>query len=233
MRTPLIKVMAALLVALAVLGTHSPARANVNMLILGRRNCESVTAFVKYDGGSVGGPPYLAAFAIDLNGDGVFGDSIANEKTIFTRLGPNTTPATFARGIIRFPFVPEGTEIAVTAYELDSVGNRTSPLLPPVRFTCTNYPQINQIPASLPYIIPNVAVTARVRVGALNVFASNKGLEDEIVGGLALGTVVTAVGRNTRGDWLQILYGNGTGWIMWNTNAIVFGPYKSLPITQP
>lgn len=207
----------------------APASANVTRLVLGRRNCESVVAYAIYDGGSVGQPPYLAAFAVDLNGNGVFGEAEAGERTVFTRTGPNGT-AGYVKGTLRFPAVPEGTEVAVTSYGIDSEGHVVSGQLSPVRFNCTNKVQTSQIPAGAPFTIPSVAVTVRVTASeSMPVWAAPDGQQK--IGGLAQGMVVTAIGRNSRGDWLQVVYGGGTAWVMWSTDAIVLGPYKSLPVT--
>lgn len=214
---------------LAAFAVSAPASANVTTLLLGRRTCETIAAYALYDAFSAGTGTYLAAFAVDLNGNGVFGEPESSEKTVFTKTGPNGA-AGYVKGTLKFPAVPEGTEIAVTAYEIDSNGRIVSGQLAPVRYKCTNAPQIKQIPAEAPFTIPAVAVSAKVTVSPrIPVFAAPDG-ETEI-GGLGTGTIVSAIGRNSRGDWLQIPFGNGTAWIMWNTNALVFGPYKSLPIT--
>lgn len=217
------------LIAWTAMSFVQPASANVTTLILGRRNCESVVAYVLYDGGSVGAPPYLSAFTIDLNGNGVFGEAEAMERTVFTKTGPNGA-AGYVKGTLKFPAVPEGTTIAVTAYELDSEGRTISGQLSPVRFTCTNRVQTNQIPADAPFIIPSVAVTVKVTAtNSIPVWSAPNGQQK--VGGLAPGAILSAVGRNSRGDWLQVVFGGSTAWVMWNTNALVFGPYKSLPVT--
>jgi hypothetical protein len=222
-----------IVIALVVIGlnTPSPASANVNTLIVGRRTCETATAYVLYDGFSAGHPVYLAAFTVDLDGDGVYGEAEAGERTIFTNLGAGSSPSGYVKGVLKFSAVPEGTKISISAYEVDSNGRTVSRQLPAVSYTCTNRPQTKQIPADVPFVIPAVAVTARVTAETLSIYDSPKGTESKIVGGLAQGAIVTAIGRNSRGDWLQIAFGSGTAWIMWNTNAIVFGPYKSLPVT--
>lgn len=223
------KLVALAAVALALLGHTVPASANVTTLVLGRRTCETVTAYVLYDSYSAGSPVFLAGFAVDLNGNGVYGEPEASEKTVFSKTGPNGA-AGFIKGQLKFPAVPEGTVISVTGYEIDSSGRTISRQLSPVSYTCTNRPQTNQIPASAPYTVPNVAVSARVTVSPrVPIFDAPNGKNE--IGGLATGAAVTAIGRNSRGDWLQIVFGDGTAWLMWNTNALVFGPYKSLPVT--
>lgn len=224
-----LKIIALFALVLAIFGQAAPASANVTRLVLGRRTCEGVTAYVLYDSFSAGSPPYLAGFAVDLDGDGLHGEPEALEKSIFTKTGPSGA-AGFIRGQLKFPALPEGSVISVTAYEVDSNGRPISAQLPAVTYTCTNRPQTLQIPASAPYIIPNVAVSARVTFSPrIPVFDAPNGKNE--IGGLATGESVTAIGRNSRGDWLQIAFGGGTAWMMWNTNALVFGPYKSLPVT--
>jgi hypothetical protein len=134
------------------------------------------------------------------------------------------------RGQIKFAAVPEGTVISVTGYEIDSGGRIISAQLPAVSYACTNRPQTRQIPATAPFIIPAVAVSARVTFSPrIPIFAAPDGKTE--IGGLATGATVTAIGRNSRGDWLEIIFGDRTARMMWRTNAIVLGPYRSLPVT--
>jgi hypothetical protein len=79
MRLLMFRVCVLAALALAIFGQARPASANVYSLVLGRRTCESVTAFVLYDSFSAGQPPFLAGFAVDLDGDGNHGETEAGQ----------------------------------------------------------------------------------------------------------------------------------------------------------
>src|SRR5258708_15237482 len=75
--------LAAALILAALITVH-PARANVTDLVLFRRTCGTVNAFIAYDGFSEGRPAFFAVFAVDLNGNGFFGEAGEPSKYITT-----------------------------------------------------------------------------------------------------------------------------------------------------
>ncbi len=213
---------------LTLFAATSRASANVTMLVLGRRTCGTATAFVLYDAFSEGNGPFYAVFAADLNGNGVYGE--AGEGLKFVKIGPGGT-AGYIVGNLTFRAVPEGSTIAVTAYEADSDGNIVSPQLTAVSYVCTHKPATDLYPPNTGFTIPGLAITAKITATAIQIYSTPSATTGTIIGGLASGTIVNVIGRNERGDWLQVQFGGGSGWIMWVTNALVFGPYRQLPVT--
>src|SRR5258708_5968096 len=108
--------LAVALILAALISVH-PARANVTDLALFRRTCGTVNAFITYDGFSEGHPAFFAVFAVDLNGNGVFGE--AGEPMKYVKVVPGGSTQ-FVGTTLVFPPVPEGSTIAVTAYEVDT-----------------------------------------------------------------------------------------------------------------
>ncbi len=204
------------------------ASADISALILGSRSCGSVTAYVQYDSFSEGNPPFYAVFAADLNGDGVYGE--AGEPVQYILIGPGGT-AGFVRGQLNFSAVPQGSVIAVTAYEIDSAGNIVSPQLTAVRYTCTHRPASDLFPPNTAPAVPGLGVSAKISVLRITVYDAPSATTGNLIGGLPTGAIVNVIGRNGRGDWLEVQFNGGIGWIMWETNAILFGPYQQLPVT--
>lgn len=216
------------LIALSLMMTAAPARANVTRLVLHTRNCEAVTAYAVYDGFSTGSAPFYAVFAADLNGNGQFGE--ASEPIAYVRVNNTSGEPSTAGARLRFEALPEGSTIAVTAYEVDRRGRLVSAALEPVSFECTNRPALDPIPANTGIMIPGVSVIADITAASVTVYETPSG-NAAIVGGLAENARVDAVARNQRGDWVRILFpGGGTGWIMWQTQATLLGPWRSLPV---
>lgn len=212
----------------ALISTH-PASANVFRLILYRRNCESVTAYVVYDSFSVGTRPTYAVFQVDLNGNGVFGE--AGEPTTYVRLNEQLAGQSLVSTRLRFKAQKEGTPIAVTAYELDSAGTLVSGQLEPVQYVCANRPVFDRLPANTGIVIPGVGVTAKVNVEAIQVYSAPSA-DSTLLGGLARGQQVNVTARNRRGDWVKIEFQGGAGWLMWQTQVLLLGPYQELPIAE-
>jgi len=202
--------------------------ADISALVLGSRSCGSVTAYVQYDAFSEGNPPFYAVFAADLNADGVFGE--AGEPLEYILIGPGGTPG-YIRGQLAFPALPEGSVIAVTAYEIDSAGTIVSPQLTAVRYTCTHRPATDLYPPNTAPVVPNLGVSAKITVYSVSVYDAPSAADGNLIGGLPIGAIVNVIGRNSRGDWVEVQFGGGVGWIMWETNAILFGPYQQLPVT--
>src|SRR5436190_1532270 len=113
--TPIIVLVVGLLLAFAPM----PVYANVTALVLHTRTCGTVTAYIAYDSFSEGTAPYYAVFAVDLNNNNVFGE--AGEPLRYTKVSP-TGEAQLVGARLVFKALPEGSSIAVTAYEIDSAG---------------------------------------------------------------------------------------------------------------
>lgn len=217
---------AVLLLALNLLTTAVPARANVDALRLHRRSCGSVTTSAIYDSFSEGTPPFFAVFVADLDNDGVFGR--ANEPTQYVLLSEEPGARTVGTRL-NFPALPEGSIISVTAYEVDAAGKRISKQLEPVTYRCAHKPALEPIDANTDIDEPGVGIVAKVNVEALLVY-NGPSVQSGVLGGLARGTPVDVLGRNGRGDWLQIVFGGKTGWVMWQKQMILFGPYTQLAV---
>jgi hypothetical protein len=225
----LTRLMLAAVILVPALLAARPASANVFRLILYRRNCETVTAYVVYDSFSVGVRPTYAVFQVDVNGNGVFGE--AGEPTRYVRLNEQLRGQSLVSARMSFPAQKEGKTIAVTAYELDSAGNKVSDQLEPVSYVCANKPAFDRLPANTGIVIPGVGVTAKVNVEALSVY-SLPSRDSILLGGLGRSQQLNVIARNTRGDWVKIEFQGGAGWIMWQTQALLLGPYQTLPIAE-
>jgi hypothetical protein len=202
-----------------------PARANVPALALFRRSCGLVSAFALYDGFSEGKTPFYVAFAVDLNGNGVYGE--ANEPIRYVNITSGGQQE-YIGATIRFSAVPEGSTISVTAYEVDSAGVPVSKQVPPVTYQCAHRPATDRLPAESPIPAPGVAVVARIRIPSIVVYSSPT-TQSAPLGGLARGERVTVLALNRRGDWAQVDFRGKLGWIMWQTQAVLYGPYAYLP----
>lgn len=216
-----------IIVLIGWLAMPTPAHANVTELVLHTRTCGTVTAFILYDTFSEGTSPFWAAFAVDLNGNGVFGE--ADEPVRYVRVFPTQGQAEAIGARLTFPAVPEGSTIAVTAYEVDSAGVAVSPQISPVSYQCTHRPAKNPLPPNTDIAVPGVGIVAKIRVTAVTVF-DGPSATFRPLGGLGKGTFANVLARNERGDWLQIQFKGQKGWIMWQTQAILFGPYAELPV---
>lgn len=216
------------MLVLTLFAATAPARANVTRLVLHTRNCEAVTAYAVYDGFSTGSAPFYAVFAADLNGNGQFGE--ASEPVAYVRVDSTSGEPSTAGTRLKFEALPEGSTIAVTAYEVDRRGRLVSGQLEPVSYECTNRPALDPIPANTGITLPGAAVTARIMAERVTVYAEPSG-DSAVVGGLGRGARVDVVTRNQRGDWVRIVFpGGGTGWIMWQTQATLLGPSRNLPV---
>ena len=204
----------------------TPARANVTALVLHRRTCGTLNAYIAYDSFSEGNPPYYAAFAVDLNGNGVFGE--AGEPIRYVPLD-NTGGAQLIGARIAFTPLPEGSTIAVTAYEVDSAGGAVSPQIAPVAYQCAHRPATYPLPPNTGIDVPEVAIVARISAVAVTVY-DGPSVRANPLGGLGQGMLVNVVARNGRGDWLQIKYKGQLGWFMWQRQATLLGMYSTLPV---
>jgi hypothetical protein len=214
-------------ILLPVVFAAQPASANVSRLVLHRRTCTSITAYVVYDSFSGGIAPFYAVFTVDLNGNGIFGE--AGETTSYVQLNSKLGESSMAGTHMLFPVQDEGTTIAVTAYEVDSAGRPVSPQLEPVSYQCANRPAFDPIPPNTGIAVPDVGITARVAVQAVKVY-SEPSVNSVLLGGLGNDQVVNVKARNERGDWVKIDFRGGDGWIMWQTQVYLIGPYKTLPV---
>jgi hypothetical protein len=219
---PIIVLIVVLLLALAPM----PVYANVNALVLYTRTCGTVTAYISYDSFSEGSAPFWAAFVVDLNNNNVFGE--AGEPIRYVRVVPTGEPQ-FVGARLAFRPLPEGSSIAVTAYEIDSAGVQVSRQIEPVRYDCAHRPAKNPLPPNTGIPIPGVGVVAKVMIPAITVFSGASAYTAPL-GGLGRGAMVNVVARNTRGDWVQVEFKGQLGWIMWIRQAILFGPYSTLPV---
>ncbi|MEP7284465.1 MAG: SH3 domain-containing protein [Chloroflexota bacterium] len=212
---------------IAILFTSTqPASANVVALSLTRRSCGVVTAFATYDGFSEGTLTFYVAFAVDINNNGKFGE--AGEPIRFVKIVPGGA-AEYVGARLVFNPVPEGSTIAVTAYELDSAGVPVSKQLEPVKYQCTHRPAIDTLPQNTGQPEPPVSVVAKVNIDSVIVYSAPSA-RSTAIGGLGRGALVNAIARNQRGDWIQIEFRGGLGWIMWQKQTLLLGPYTTLPI---
>jgi hypothetical protein len=216
-------------ITLALLGgvLIKPAQANTAALVLYTRTCGTVDAYAEYDSFSEGNPPFWVVFTVDLNHNGVFGE--AGEPSKYSRVFPGGHQTITVGAHLTFPAVPEGSTIAVTAYEVASDGVAVSAQLPPVQYVCAHKPARDPLPPNTGIVLPAVGIVAKITAPSLLVF-SQPNAQSTVLGGLANGARVNVSARNDRGDWLQIDFRGATGWIMWQTNAILFGPYADLPV---
>lgn len=221
------RLLLAALIMGSILVAVQPARANVSQLVLHRRTCEAVTAFVTYDSYSVGVSPFFVVFQADLNNNGAYGE--AGEPTLYVQVTPGRGESIDVGARLTFNALDEGSTISVTAYEVDSAGRQISAPLTPISYPCTNRPVLTRLPSTPPPTTANAVVTAQITDASVNVY-SGPSVTSTLIGGLAKGMVVNVTGRNARGDWAQIQFEGGTGWFMWNTSAFLWGPYQKLPV---
>jgi len=219
---PLIVLVVGLLLVFAPMSVY----ANVNALVLHTRTCGTVTAYIRYDSFSEGTAPFFAAFVVDLNNNNVFSE--ANEPIRYVKIFPTGEPSLVGTRLAFRP-LPEGSSIAVTAYEIDAAGVQVSRQIEPVRYECAHRPAKNPLPPNTGIPIPGVGVVAKVMVPAVTVFSGASAYTASL-GGLGQGALVNVVARNKRGDWVQVEYKGQLGWIMWIRQAILFGPYSTLPV---
>jgi Bacterial SH3 domain len=213
-------------IILSTLLAPSPAHANVTAIVLHTRTCGTVSAFLRYDSFSEGNAPFWAVFAVDLNNNGIFGE--AGEPIRYVRVAPTGEQQIVGARMV-FRALPEGSSIAVTAYEVDSTGVPVSRQIEPVRYECAHRPAKDPLPPNTGIPIPGVGIVAKIRVAALTVY-SGPSVNTEPLGGLGRGALVNVVARNQRGDWVQIQFKGQLGWIMWQTQALLLGPYSTLPV---
>src|SRR5258708_19143216 len=159
-------VLVAVLALYTLLATTS-ARANVTAIAITRRTCGTVDAFSTYDGFSEGKPAFYVAFAVDLNGNGIFGE--AGEPIRYVKISP-IGQQEFVGAHLQFNPLPEGSRISVTSYEVDSAGVPVSPQVTPVAYECKHRPALDKLPANAPVPVPMVGVVAKVRITAVTVF---------------------------------------------------------------
>jgi len=209
-----------------VLAQTSMAEANVTRLILTRRTCGTVNAYLTYDGFSEGTPAFYNVVAVDLNGNGVYGE--AGEPTQYIKITPGGQ-AVLIPAQLRFAALPEGSTISVTAYEVDSAGVAVSKQISPVSYQCTHRPATNTLPENTDIKVPAVSIVAKINRAAITVYSAPTASSTPL-GGLGRGDQVTLLARNQRGDWVQFYFKGQLGWIMWQTQAIMFGPYTTLPV---
>lgn len=205
----------------------APAEADTSNLTVHSRTCAYAVAYADYDGYSQGTAPFFAAFTVDLNNNGVFGEP--GEPTNFVSLTAGAGEPVQTATRLRFRALRQGSPIAVTAYEVDSEGFYVSGPLEAVRYTCANRPALNALEPNTGGAAPNIAVVARVFVESIPVYAEASAAS-VLVGGVGRDQAFLAKARNSRGDWVQIDFPGGTGWIMWQSQARLVGPFASLPI---
>src|SRR5215470_14532602 len=133
----------------------STAQANVTRLVLTRRTCGTVNAYLTYDGFSEGTPAFYNVVAVDLNGNGVYGE--AGEPLQYIKITPGGQ-SVLVGAQLRFAPVPEGSTISVTAYEVDSAGVPVSKQITPVSYQCKHRPATNTLPENPDIPVPAVSV---------------------------------------------------------------------------
>lgn len=213
---------------LPLFAAASPTDAGVSKLTIHRRTCGTVTAVLTYDNFSEGNSPFYVAFTVDLNDNGIFGE--VGEPTLFNPVNASGGDPIQLGTRLRFAPLPEGSPIAVTAYEVDSDGRTVTAPLEPARYQCTNRPALNSTPSNTGSVAI-VGVVARISVNSVEVYAAPSAASP-LVGGLGLGQQVNVLGRNSRGDWVQVQLENGIGWFMWQTQARLSGAFANLPVTE-
>jgi hypothetical protein len=216
----------ALVIGAAVFSTPAPAKAEITKLTLHRRSCASVSARVNYDGFAEGTAPYYVAFGVDTNGNGVFGEP--NEALVYSRIRGNVGSSLQVAARVNFKAVPEGTTIAVVAYTVDSVGNPLSPQLGPISYECSQRPDLDPLPAEQSQVDPSPAVVASILSESVEVH-EGAAASTKVIGGLGKGQRVPVIALNVRGDWALIEVNGTQGWILWRSNAYLFGARAKLP----
>lgn len=222
---PLIRFGLMLAVVIPALWSAVPASANMSRLTLHRRSCNGVTVYAVHDGFSNGSAPYYAVFAADLDGDGNYGE--AGEPKVFKQV-KKTGSAVWVSARLYFR-ASEGSDIAITVYEVDSTGTLVTPGGDKVKYTCANRVALDPIPGDTGAPIPVLKITAKVVVEKITVYAEASS-DSTVLGGVGIGQLLNVKARNQRGDWVQVEFNGGMGWIMWQTQAYLLGPYRDLPI---
>jgi hypothetical protein len=204
----------------------SPAQANVTRLILTRRSCGAISAYLTYDGFSEGTPAFYNVVAVDLNGNGVYGEP--GEPLQYIKITPGGQ-SVLVGAQLRFAPVPEGSTISVTAYEVDSAGVPVSKQITPVTYQCKHRPATNTLPENSDIAVPAVSVIAKINRNNITVYSEPRASSTPL-GGLGRGDEVNLLARNQRGDWVEFYFKGQKGWIMWQTQVIMLGPYMTLPV---
>jgi uncharacterized protein YgiM (DUF1202 family) len=212
--------------AAALFSAHTPAQAQITKLTLHRRSCASVTAYVNYDGFAEGTAPYYVAFGLDSNGNGVYGEN--GEGLVYSRILGNVGSSLQVAARINFAAVREGTTIAVIAYTVDSAGNALSEQLGPVSYECSQRPALDPLPADQSQATPSPSVVAAILAESVQVH-EGAAASTKVIGGLGKGQRVPVVALNVRGDWALIEVNGTQGWILWRSNAYMYGARNSLP----
>lgn len=216
----------ALLLVVMAFATPAPADAAISKLTLHRRSCASVTAYVNYDGFAEGQSPYYVAFGVDTNNNGIFGEP--GEALSYSRIKGNVGSSLQVAARVRFTPVREGTTVSVIAYEVDEKGNQLWPQLGAVSYNCTQRPSLDALPAENSQVEASPAVVAAIRSLSVQVHAGPS-VKTTVIGGLGQGQRVVVVALNVRGDWALIEVNGVQGWILWRTNAYLFGAWQNLP----
>lgn len=212
--------------AAALFSAQTPAKAEITKLTLHRRSCASVTAYVNYDGFAEGTAPYYVAFGVDSNGNGVFGEP--GEALVYSRIKGNVGSSLQVAARVNFTAVREGTTVAVIAYTVDSVGNALSPQLGPISYQCSQRPALDPLPADQSQVNPSPAVVAAILSESVEVH-EGAAASTKVIGGLGKGQRVPVIALNERGDWALIEINGQQGWILWRSNAYLFGARANLP----
>ena len=205
--------------------TTTPANANITKLVVTHRTCGTLTAYLTYDGFSEGIQAFYGVFAVDLNNNGVFSE--AGEPILYIKLTQGGGPQLIG-GQMRFAPLPEGSTIAITAYEIDSAGVPVSKQVEPVAYQCLHKPARDILPENTGVDNPTVGVVAKVRHSGLIVYSAPSYYSAKL-GGLGKGAFLNVLALNARGDWAQVQYKGKLGWIMWATQTVMLGQYSTLP----
>lgn len=207
----------------------APAQATTTALTIHTRSCAYVTAYADYDGYSQGTAPFYAAFTVDLDNDGIFGEP--GEPTNFVTLTEGGTTPIQASTRLRFRALKQGAPISVTVYETDAEGVLVNGPEEAVQYVCRNRPDTAPLQGNTGGATPNVAVVARVFVESIPVYAEPDA-SSKLLGGVGRDQAFFVQGRNSRGDFVKIDFPGGSGWIMWQTQARLLGPWATAPILE-
>jgi hypothetical protein len=224
-RSPLRLILTVIMI-LTAFAVFTPAEANVSSLTVHRRSCGSLTAYAVYDSFSEGQGPFFAGFTADLNGNGIYGE--AGEPTSYVRVLTGGGQAVKINTTLRFAPAAEGSTISVTVYEVDAVGTYISAPVAAVSYQCAHRPATDPLPSNANNA-PQIAITARVAAGAVQVY-SGASVKSTLLGGLPRGARVTVTAINQRGDWIQINFKGQTAWFMWKNKAVLIGPFSLLQV---
>jgi uncharacterized protein YgiM (DUF1202 family) len=190
-----------------------------------------VTAYANADGFGVGTPPYSLVFAADTNGDGLYGDVLDGiRQTKFKAAGK----AVKVSGRINFAKpLAENTKVSVVAYQVDNDGVIRSGILGPVSFACSSRVEVE------PFALTDASISKVDLATVVVIYVPNAQVYTEpnvssrVIGGLGQTQRATALATNPKGDWLKITLGAKTGWVLWRTNGLVWGPRATLPVEVP